>query len=86
MSGDQSEIRGPTTGDRVSAIIASVGTRLAALAGDVWLGVREWCGDSAYERYLQAQRRVPGGHSVLTPEQFYVEQLNRRYSRPNRCC
>jgi uncharacterized short protein YbdD (DUF466 family) len=86
MSGDQNEIRKPATGHRVSAIIASAGARLAAVAGNVWLGVREWCGDRAYERYLQAQRSIPGGHAVLTPEQFYVEQLDRRYSRPNRCC
>ena len=86
MSGDQNEIRKATTVDRVSAIIASAGTRLAAVARNVWLGIREWCGDSAYERYLLAQRSMPGGHAVLTPEQFYVEQLDRRYSRPNRCC
>jgi len=50
-----------------------------------WRGVREWCGDAAYERYLRssAQRNTQG---VLTAEEFYVEQLNRRYSRPNRCC
>ncbi len=52
----------------------------------VWLGIREWCGDSAYERYLQAQRALPGESEVLTPEEFYVEQLQRRYSRPSRCC
>lgn len=51
----------------------------------LWRGVREWCGDTAYERYLRssAQRNAQG---VLTAEQFYVEELNRRYSRPNRCC
>lgn len=51
-----------------------------------WLGIREWCGDSAYERYVQAQRARPDESSLLTPAEFYVEQLNRRYSRPNRCC
>ncbi len=51
-----------------------------------WLGLREWCGDSAYERYVQAQRSRPEETSLLTPAEFYVEQLNRRYSRPNRCC
>jgi uncharacterized short protein YbdD (DUF466 family) len=51
-----------------------------------WRGVREWCGDSAYERYLRslASRRCESG--ALTAEEFYVEQLTRRYSRPNRCC
>jgi uncharacterized short protein YbdD (DUF466 family) len=51
-----------------------------------WVGLREWCGDSAYERYVQAQRPEADKTSLLTPTEFYVEQLNRRYSRPNRCC
>lgn len=49
-----------------------------------WRGLRDWCGDSAYERYVERARA--GGKRPLTPAQFYVEQLNRRYSRPNRCC
>jgi uncharacterized short protein YbdD (DUF466 family) len=52
----------------------------------LWLGIREWCGDSAYERYLQAQRTNSEKVSLLTPAEFYVDRLNRRYSRPNRCC
>jgi uncharacterized short protein YbdD (DUF466 family) len=56
------------------------------LAAKLWLGIREWCGDSAYERYLQAQRTKPEKSSLLTPTKFYVERVNRRYSRPNRCC
>ena len=51
-----------------------------------WRGVREWCGDAAYERYLRSKQRVSCGHGVLSAEEFYVEQLERRYSRPNRCC
>jgi uncharacterized short protein YbdD (DUF466 family) len=50
-----------------------------------WRGLREWCGDAAYEGYLRSK----GAHSSchkLTPAEFYVEQLNRRYSKPNRCC
>jgi uncharacterized short protein YbdD (DUF466 family) len=51
-----------------------------------WRGVREWCGDAAYERYLRSRGRKPGAQGPLTAEQFYVEQLERRYARPNRCC
>ena len=56
------------------------------LARRFWRGVREWCGDAAYERYLRslASRRCEA--RALTAEEFYVEQLNRRYARPNRCC
>jgi uncharacterized short protein YbdD (DUF466 family) len=52
----------------------------------LWLGLREWCGDAAYERYLQCTTRKQDGEPVLTAAQFYVEQMNRKYSRPNRCC
>jgi len=51
-----------------------------------WRGVREWCGDAAYERYLRAKGRSDCDQRALTAEEFYVEQVNRRYSRPNRCC
>ncbi|MBV9888332.1 MAG: putative selenoprotein [Acidobacteria bacterium] len=51
-----------------------------------WRGVRDWCGDSAYERYLSATQRRHSQDSPLTQDEFYVEQLQRRYSRPNRCC
>ena len=56
------------------------------LAAKLWLGIREWCGDSAYERYVQAQKTKPEKSCLLTPAEFYVERVNRRYSRPNRCC
>jgi len=51
-----------------------------------WRGLREWCGDAAYERYLGAKGRQDAERRTLTAEEFYVEQVNRRYSRPNRCC
>jgi uncharacterized short protein YbdD (DUF466 family) len=52
-----------------------------------WRGLREWCGDSAYERYLRSlSARRCATTPTLTAEEFYVEQLTRRYSRPNRCC
>jgi uncharacterized short protein YbdD (DUF466 family) len=51
-----------------------------------WRGLREWCGDAAYETYLRSKGRQSGLPCILSPAEFYVEQLNRRYSRPNRCC
>ncbi len=51
-----------------------------------WRGLREWCGDAAYESYLRSQGTRSGSRPVLSTEEFYVEQLKRRYSRPNRCC
>jgi len=51
-----------------------------------WRGLREWCGDAAYERYLRSKAVHDGSCRTLTQAEFYVEQVNRRYSRPNRCC
>ncbi len=50
-----------------------------------WSGLRQWSGDAAYERYLECARRN-GSANTLSESEFYVEQLNRRYTRPNRCC
>jgi uncharacterized short protein YbdD (DUF466 family) len=53
----------------------------------IWRGLREWCGDAAYERYLRSPAaRQSATTPTLTAKEFYVEQLTRRYSRPNRCC
>ena len=52
----------------------------------VWRGLREWCGDAAYETYIRSNGRQSRSCRTLTPAEFYVEQLNRRYSQPNRCC
>ncbi len=50
-----------------------------------WRGVREWCGDAAYERYANWASRKRS-KNLMSPAEFYMEQLNRKYSRPNRCC
>jgi uncharacterized short protein YbdD (DUF466 family) len=55
-----------------------------ALRG-LWKGLRQWSGDSSYETYLACAARKRGAKPVSAAE-FYVEQLNRKYSRPNRCC
>jgi uncharacterized short protein YbdD (DUF466 family) len=70
--------------EKLRALAAAMWTK--RLAAKLWLGMREWCGDSAYERYVQAQKTKPEKSCLLTPAEFYVERLNRRYSRPNRCC
>jgi len=51
----------------------------------VWRGVREWSGDAAYEIYLRSAEKN-GCVVRLSREEFYVEQLKRRYSRVSRCC
>jgi uncharacterized short protein YbdD (DUF466 family) len=66
--------------------LSSCLARLRRTARIVWRGLREWCGDAAYERYLCSARSQSGARELLSPAEFYVEQLDRRYSRPNRCC
>jgi uncharacterized short protein YbdD (DUF466 family) len=51
-----------------------------------WRGLREWCGDAAYERYLRSSGAQRLGCPRLNAREFYVQQLDRRWSRPNRCC
>jgi uncharacterized short protein YbdD (DUF466 family) len=52
----------------------------------LWSRIREWCGDAAYERYLRSKATKSGENRALGAREFYVEQINRRYSQPNRCC
>ena len=52
----------------------------------IWRGIREWCGDAAYEHYLESHARHFCGVAVLTREEFYLSQLQKKYSRVNRCC
>jgi len=59
--------------------------QLAAAARNFWRSLRQWSGDSAYETYLACVQRQ-SAKKPLSPAEFYVEQLNRKYSRPNRCC
>jgi uncharacterized short protein YbdD (DUF466 family) len=44
--------------------------------------LRELSGDSAYDRYAA---RVGEGPR-LSREEFFLDSLRRRYSRPTRCC
>ena len=60
--------------------------RLPRVLRAFWRGLREWCGDASYDRYLAARATRESDSCKLTRAEFYVEQANRRYSRPNRCC
>jgi uncharacterized short protein YbdD (DUF466 family) len=52
----------------------------------LWRALRAWCGDAAYDEYLRSRLTRLDASCALTAEEFYLDQLNRRYSRPNRCC
>jgi len=51
----------------------------------LWQGLREWSGDAAYETYVRCAMKHHVA-PVLSREEFYVEQLKRKYSRVSRCC
>jgi uncharacterized short protein YbdD (DUF466 family) len=52
----------------------------------VWFGLREWCGDAAYERYTQSCARSDCKTVLMSREEFYLSQLHKKYSRVSRCC
>jgi uncharacterized short protein YbdD (DUF466 family) len=53
------------------------------IAGRVWSWLRAVSGDDAYEAYVSRPGR-PG--AAPSREEFYVDELRRKYSRLNRCC
>lgn len=61
--------------------------RLFMLCGDVGRVLRAILGVPDYERYVEHCRVHHPGTAPLTPEEFSLELLERRYSRPgSRCC
>ena len=68
------------------AAIPAVCRPILRAAEKLWRGIREWCGDAAYDRYVKSQTRHHCEADVVCREQFYLEQLQKRYSSPSRCC
>jgi uncharacterized short protein YbdD (DUF466 family) len=58
-------------------------------ARQIWWAVRQIFGDAAYENYLRSvQRNAADGDGVAAPlsrDEFYLDSLQRRYSKINRC-
>ena len=50
----------------------------------VWDMASEVFGDKAYDRYAEYVRAC--GEKPVAPSEFYLSQLQRKYSRPCRCC
>jgi len=57
---------------------------LLQLLKTVWHWIREATGENDYQRYRA--RALARGESPLLPSAFYASRLERKYSRPNRCC
>lgn len=50
----------------------------------IWEYLREAAGENDYRRYSAGAARR--GEAPLSPREFYLQQLQRTYSRVNRCC
>ncbi len=48
--------------------------------------LREVSGEADYERYCRHLREHHVRQSLPSRQEFYLESLRRRYSRPSRCC
>lgn len=75
--------KGETAGQRSGSFpILALRSSLLAL-GVLWRFLREVSGDAAYESYLAAHA---DGSPPLSASEFYRQRLERKYSRPCRCC
>lgn len=80
------ERRGAMPGDVSSHFVFRISpASLFRLVRFAWLALREWSGDAAYDRYLRVAS-APSAAPPLSRSEFYLEHLERRYSRPSRCC
>lgn len=51
-----------------------------------WQGLRQVTGDDAFERYLERHMKLHPEVPPLSREEFYVSELDRKWSGVNRCC
>jgi uncharacterized short protein YbdD (DUF466 family) len=70
----------------MAAAVADLRESLARLGRRLWRGLRSWSGDAAYDRYLEARARQGCRGPAISRERFYLEQLEKRYSKASRCC
>lgn len=80
-------MRGAVAGRRPAAVsppLAWLARGLRIRAAAVWNYVRAVMGDQAYERYLEVAKRT--GARPLSPRDFYLESVERKYSTVSRCC
>jgi uncharacterized short protein YbdD (DUF466 family) len=59
-------------------------TRVRQILRSFWELARELCGDKAYSRYHD--HILARGGQPMTPKEFYLWQVQHRYSCPARCC
>jgi len=64
--------------------------RFSIFLGRAWWWLRQVSGDDAYENYLRraVAGKARGGKDArpMSPEEFYLDALRRRYAGVSRCC
>jgi uncharacterized short protein YbdD (DUF466 family) len=58
--------------------------RLKTALRQIWQFVREMAGEDAYARFCS--RAATRGEPIPSQTEFYLSELERKHSRPNRCC
>lgn len=48
--------------------------------------LRELMGEGAYARHCEYLRRIGRSAAIPTPQRFYLDSLEKKYSTPSRCC
>lgn len=69
--------------------VCSIAKAVYGAFGGAWWWLRQVTGDSSYDNYLRSAARRGNCSQqplLLSPGEFYLDQLRRRYSRPSRCC
>lgn len=64
----------------------SIRQRLHQALHAAWRGLRQLSNDDAYERYRAHALRYHPNHSYLSRQDFYDQELRRKWSGVNRCC
>ncbi len=50
----------------------------------LWEYLREVAGENDYPRYQS--HAIARGEELLSPQEFYLQQLQRKYSHISQCC
>lgn len=59
-------------------------SKVRTLLGVFWEYLREAAGENDYRRYRDST--LAAGEEPVSPQEFYLRQLQHTYSQINRCC
>jgi len=59
---------------------------IAVKLKQIWQYLRQVSGDDAYERYLAHHRQAHPGEPPMTPDQYFRNRQDEKWSKVSRCC